>query len=87
MTQFLYAFGSIVYHILTLWLAMLGVLLLWDVAVSKLRSKYNRRRLTSLAETAVVALVLVGLALLAAAVDTYMLSPALGSGINFFFAG
>lgn len=87
MTVFLYAFGSIVYQIFTLWLAMLGVLLLWDVTYSKLRSKRYRRRLASLSANAGAAIVLTAFALAAAAVDLYLLSPALGSGINFFFAG
>jgi hypothetical protein len=85
MTQFLYAFGSIIYQILTLWLAMLGVLVLFDAAVSKLR-RY-RRPMEPLGNAAISAAVLVGFALLAAAVDTYILSPTLGAGINFFFAG
>jgi uncharacterized membrane protein YbhN (UPF0104 family) len=87
MTVFLYAVGSIVYQVLTLWLAMLTLLLLWDVAVSKLRGKRDRRRLDPLGSLAARAIVLTGLALIAAAVDLYLLTPALGTGINFFFAG
>lgn len=87
MTVFLYALGSIAYQMFTLWLALIGVLLAFDVVASKFRSRRNRRRLNSLGETATHAALFGAFALAAAAVDTYLLSPALGSGINFFFAG
>lgn len=87
MAGFLYNVGFIVYQIFTLWLAMLGVLMAWDVVISKLRSKRRRRRLCDATEYVMHASILTVFALAAACFDTYILSPTLGAGINFFFAG
>lgn len=87
MIQFYYSLGATLYCIFTLWLAMLGVLLTWDVLVSKVRTRRNRRRLNTWGDQLLGATVLTVCAFAAATVDTYLLTPTLGAGINFFFAG
>lgn len=47
MTQFYYVLGVTLYSIFTLWLAMLGVLITWDVLVSKARTRHRRRSLNT----------------------------------------
>lgn len=85
MTIFLYSLGSILFDVFTIWLAMLGVLFVFDLLVSKCRRKRNRRRLARLSETAGAATMVTVFALLAGSVDHYIMTPALGAGINFFF--
>lgn len=87
MIQFIYAVGTIVVQVFTLWLAMLGVLFLWDVAYSKLRSKRSRCGLFSVAENAITAAILTAFALAAGSLDYYIITPGLESGISYFFAG
>lgn len=85
MTQFLYMLGSILFQLGTLWLGILVMLFSWDVLCSKCRKR--RQRLESIKTLAVFTSAVTVLALAGAAVDTYLITPALGSGINFFFAG
>lgn len=87
MTQFYYVLGVTLYSILTLWLAMLGVLFVWDILASKARHRHHRLPLNTLAENSIGATVMTVFAFVAAAVDTYLLTPTLGAGIHFFFAG
>lgn len=87
MIQFLYSIGSVLYQFFTLWLATIGVLLVWDIYVSKCRRKRNRLELESWSYRSRFAFACTLTLVFAAAVDAYLISPALGAGINFFFAG
>lgn len=90
MIQFLYALGSIVYDVLTIWLAMLGVLLVWGYGsgiLDRLRGRRKRIRSEFSGEHMLGATIFTAFALAAGTVDHYILTPALGAGINFFFAG
>lgn len=86
MEYFLYALGTLAYNVFVLWLAMIGVIAVFDICVSKLRHRRNRRRLNSLSDWSVTAAALTLFALAAGTVDHYILAPALDGGINFFFA-
>lgn len=90
MIQFLYALGSIVYDVLTIWLAFLGVIMVWGFFVGGLNYLTgNRKRFRSdlHGEHLLTATIFTAFALAAGTVDHYILTPALGAGINFFFAG
>lgn len=83
MTLFLYALGSVIYDVFTIWLAMLGVLLAWDLVESKMR----RSRMDSFRSTGAAAAYFTALAVLAGFISNDIVAPALGAGINYFFAG
>lgn len=85
MTQFLYTLGALLFQLGTLWLGILVVLFGFDVLCSKCRKK--RQGLESFATLAVFACITTALALAGAALDTYLITPALEAGINYFFAG
>lgn len=87
MSQFLYSIGAILYQTFTLWLAVMGVLLVWDIYISKCRGKRNRVELESWGYRAHFSFSVTIVALLAGSVDHYLLTPTLGAGINFFFEG
>lgn len=84
MTGFFFALGYLIYDIFTIWLAMLGVLFIFDVAVSKLRRR--RLKLQSWLDHVSAASIFTAFALAAGTVDHYILSPALGAGIQFFWS-
>ena len=88
MEHFLYALGSIIYDVFTIWLAMLGVLLVYgySMGICDRLLKYRKRIRSRLhGEHMLAAAIFTGMALAAGTVDHYILSPALGTGINFFF--
>lgn len=84
MDQFIYILGHILYDCFTLWLAMVGALFLWDVVNSKCRKR--KRPLEGWRDYTFHGAILTAFALAAGSIDFYLLSPALGAGINFFFA-
>lgn len=87
MSAFLYAVGSIMYQTFTLWLAVIGVHLVWDICVSKCCRQRNRIALESWSFRARFSFGVTTMAIMAATIDSYLLTPTLGAGINFFFAG
>jgi uncharacterized membrane protein YbhN (UPF0104 family) len=70
---------------LILWLAMIGVLLAFDILASKCRR--NRKKLIPAGRLAFAAGVFTFFSVAADIVATHLLVPALGAGINFYFAG
>lgn len=83
MESFIYTLGWLLYDCFTLWLAMVGALFLWDVVNSKCRKR--TLPLEGVRAYAFHGVLLTAFALAAGSLDYYILTPTLGSGINFFF--
>lgn len=78
---------AVILSALMVFLACIGVLLVWDISARKLCSKRNRQSLDSMRYYVASAGHLTWFVILVNLVYSYLLTPAVGGCINFFFAG